>query len=67
MYKGIVTFYLNRDSFANEEEQSNLIELIRKLNIDLIAKLDSAGYPSMFITTTGEASRAKKIEFYKGN
>jgi len=63
MYKGIITYFVNRQEFKNLEEQQALIDLFRRTNAELIEDAKKIGYHIMFVTTTSEASRVEKIDY----
>lgn len=63
MTKGIITFYINRPVFKDSDEHVHAVEMQKKINKDLIAKLEEMGYMIMYMTTTGESSRIEKVDF----
>ena len=62
--QGIVTVYIGRDEYTGDQDKQ-VIELIKKHNVETLKQCEEAGYLLMFLTSTNEASHAEKVDFDK--
>lgn len=59
--KGFVVFYLNINN-PDTIKVDDFIDLVRRQNSPIIAKLASEGYDSMFVPCFNEACRVERID-----
>ncbi len=59
--KGFVVFYLNINN-PDTIKMDDYIDLVRRQNSSIIAKLEKDGYDSMFVPCFNEACRVERID-----
>lgn len=63
--KGILIYYLNRDTFTHLGSEEKILETLVKANQLLIKQSEESGHPVLFVPCVHEATRIEKIDFDK--